>query len=269
MGNNLFQIAAVSSVASSLGVAFAVPSKVERYHFGPLNGSTELELSRVFESTPYLVGAEGFPYSSFRDYVHRDMGGEFGHSPLPELDGTRYTGYFQSPRYFNREDARRMFRVKHELTHAATARHGLAGAQKVLGVHCRFGGDRLRADTIPFHGLVSEEFYSRAIQAVRDREGEDFRVLVVSDSPDVDGLRVMFGRLHDKVQVAGPQPMEHAFATLSMCDFNVLGNSTFSWWAAYLNAGSSTVVAPRSEWFGPANARLTTEDLFPAEWVCL
>ena len=39
---------------------------------------------------------------------------------------------------------------------------------------------------------------------------------------------------------------------MARCDVNVIANSTFSWWAAYLNR-EAEVYAP-SRWFGPAMA---------------
>lgn len=268
MGNNMFQVAAVKHAADAAGIAFGAAAVADRGHFGEANGAPELELHRVFQDTSYLYSPQGFPESSFRDYVHPDMSGSFGHATIPLMPWVRYHGYFQSHKYFTREWAVGTFRVRPELLAAARERHAV-GEGRVLAVHCRFGGDRLLPGTLPYHTVVSESYYARAIEAVRAANGDDFRVLVVSDLRDPDALRAMFGPMHHSVSVAANHGMADAFAAMTLADFNVIGNSTFSWWAAYLNPGRGTVVAPATEWFGPSNSHLTTKDLFPDEWLKL
>lgn len=55
------------------------------------------------------------------------------------------------------------------------------------------------------------------------------------------------------------------FRLLSACRHQIATNSSFSWWAAWLNPNADkTVVAP-SRWF--ADASLDTRDLIPEKWI--
>lgn len=269
MGNNMFQVAAIKRAAEDHGLAFMVAKHVERGHYGEANGATDVELDRVFETCEYLVAPGGFPSTLFRGYVHPDMSGKFDYSPVPVSPWTSYAGYFQSDRYFgsDREWARSTFRVKRALLDQASARHDV-GARTAVFAHCRFGGDRLLPGTLPYHGVVSMGYYSKAVEEVRSRIGDDFDLVVVSDMKDEARLLEMFSPLHRSVRVARNHGMCDAFAVMSLCDHAIIGNSTFSWWAAYAgNAG--IVVAPKSEWFGPSNSHLSTKDLFPEGWITL
>jgi hypothetical protein len=49
---------------------------------------------------------------------------------------------------------------------------------------------------------------------------------------------------------------------MSCCKFNIIANSTFSWWGAFLNTIENRVVCYPSLWFGPKNVHMDTRDLF-------
>jgi hypothetical protein len=53
---------------------------------------------------------------------------------------------------------------------------------------------------------------------------------------------------------------------MSICDHNIIANSTFSWWGAYFNANPKKVVCYPNVWFGPGVAH-NTKDLCPESWV--
>ena len=51
---------------------------------------------------------------------------------------------------------------------------------------------------------------------------------------------------------------------MSLCDVNIIANSSFSWWSAWLNNNSDkTIFAPKN-WF--SDASIITDDLLPKSW---
>ena len=53
---------------------------------------------------------------------------------------------------------------------------------------------------------------------------------------------------------------------MSLVQHNIIANSTFSWWGAYLNKNKDKIVTYPSIWFGPENKDKITIDLFPSNW---
>jgi hypothetical protein len=65
-----------------------------------------------------------------------------------------------------------------------------------------------------------------------------------------------------------PQMMtdDEELTFMSMCDDNVLANSTFSWWGAYMNNNATKRVMYPSVWYGHQLYYLASGDMFPCTW---
>ena len=51
---------------------------------------------------------------------------------------------------------------------------------------------------------------------------------------------------------------------MSMCKHNIIANSTFSWWGAWLNRNQNKLVIAPEKWF--AGWKYDTKDLIPESW---
>jgi hypothetical protein len=61
-------------------------------------------------------------------------------------------------------------------------------------------------------------------------------------------------------------PTEIDLCLMSMCDHNIIANSSFSWWGAWLNNNPNKKVVAPKKWFGPAYTH-NTKDLYPESWI--
>jgi hypothetical protein len=117
-----------------------------------------------------------------------------------------------------------------------------------------------------YHKNVSPDFYKKAIEiSIGDNNIDDYNLLLFSDKMD-DAINLLSGI--NLIPVHNIDNVED-FIMMSMCDINIIGNSTFSWWAAYLNEKNSMVIAPKTEWFGPGYSHYNLNDLFPKKWITL
>ena len=53
---------------------------------------------------------------------------------------------------------------------------------------------------------------------------------------------------------------------MSKCKNNIIANSSFSWWGAWLNNNENKRVIAPKDWFGSSNSHLNTDDLIPGDW---
>ena len=54
---------------------------------------------------------------------------------------------------------------------------------------------------------------------------------------------------------------------MSNCKSNIIANSTFSWWGAWLNTSEDKLVIAPSKWFGPKYSNKNTKDILPESWI--
>jgi len=54
---------------------------------------------------------------------------------------------------------------------------------------------------------------------------------------------------------------------MSLCKHQIIANSTFSWWGAWLNHSKNKIVISPKEWFNTSPPNINLEDLLPEEWI--
>jgi hypothetical protein len=220
---------------------------------------------RLWQAWPSLA-----PRSQFRE-----RGYTFDPAVLDLADNTYLVGSWQSEKYFSDiEDVIRSDlepRDKGVLEYAADYMARLhSRASRIVGVHVRRGERAYAADVLGKPDLFTSRAASAEyIQAAMSRFDGSAAFVVFSDSKadrewcrrNLKGTNLFFSEGHTDVQ---------DFVLMSRCDHNIIANSTFSWWAAWLNPNpGKRVIAPRA-WFGPRfAASVSTRDLLPAPWEVL
>lgn len=188
---------------------------------------------------------------------------------LKDLNESCYLhGYWQSPRYFDdfADDIRRIFDPARFETPELAARIAHLQAQPSVSVHLRRGDYASSSQTLAVHGLCGMDYYERAARLMR-RCVPGCRFHVFSD--DLEAAREMFSGWSDAT-VMEPRSQEEDLLLMSRCQHHIIANSSFSWWAAWLDdRPESIVVAPRNWFARPRLLRTHVLDLFPAHWVLL
>jgi hypothetical protein len=154
----------------------------------------------------------------------------------------RLRGYFQCVRYFHNLDARALFALPGTSERLSGIRDAVGG--EWFAMHIR-RGDYLKSETAAYHGLCSDEYFERALVLVRELHGRDLPVVIFTDQPDAVSVRLS----ERAALIVGPDPSMHEAEDLwamSHASGLVMSNSSFSWWAGYLqDRPGRPVVGPR------------------------
>lgn len=264
LGNNLFQLATVYSIQKLYGVELQIPSHVNRGNIGIYGQETNLEFERLFENQ--------FTYNNnlvLQKYVHSDTDlgtTDFSYKEIPLYDNICYHGYFQSPKYFLGVDISKELVLRKDNIEMIRNRYANLLSGKTISLHYRLGGDRVTSHMQHYHKTVSIDYYKKALSLIHGLD--EHKILVFSDK--IDECRQLLSSIEQPLTFIENENNVIDFTMISLCDINIVGNSTFSWWAAYMNQSETkTVIVPKTEWFGPGYKHFNLEDCFPKNWITL
>lgn len=231
IGNWLFQIA-FARLLGSAPIAFYVRPEV----------STSL-LEQFGELYPDISFTHNLPQGIVVFEEETLCANDFR---LPaERDNLLLDGYFQFPQLFSRKELITQFQCPVRIMSVIKEKYAAPlSSPLAVGISVR-RGDYLR---LPHrHPFVGRSYLSKAVFSFPD----DSTFLVCSD--DIQWCKAFFtenrfpGRRF--VLVEGEEVLTQLFLQ-TMCHHNIISNSSFSWWGAYLNPHDNAIAVFPSMWYG-------------------
>ena len=178
----------------------------------------------------------------------------------------RVHGYWQCPLYFQnmRGELLHKFALQ-KPGHAFLKMKAQVGNDISVGIHVRRGDYISEQLTNDVHGTCSVNYYRNAIALINQKYPQStIRFYIFSD--DISWCRQEFSFL-ENISFAEELSDAEELILMSHCKHNIIANSSFSWWAAWLNQNEDkTVVAPE-QWF--KNKTSDTSQLIPETWIRL
>lgn len=173
----------------------------------------------------------------------------FHYQEIQHKNGTLdINGYFQSWKYF--EDK------KSEIIRLLTPNYNVQIEPGLCSIHVR-RGDYLKFEDC--HPVLGNKYYHKAIEISNCK-----KFLVFSD--DISWCKDNFkGNMFEFSE--GNAPHVDLALMAKKCESNIIANSSFSWWGAYLNQCNSKKIIAPSKWFGPKLNMHNVKDLLPNEWI--
>jgi len=246
LGNQMFQIAAVTSYALDHNCQFSVPHLTYAWKSSEYRSNV---LSRVNVET-YHHFSENMSYDESM-YTRYDI-----YSPLPYESGIKLCiyGFFQSEKYFahHRDEIVRLFAPTREISNYIDQKYSQILAHPTVAIHVRtFIPDGRNPDQVGIGG-VTWDYYIKAIELFP----KECHFLVFSDS--MNWTKENFPKVKRDITFIEGEPFYIDFYLMSSCHHQIISpESTFSWWAAWLNNNPSKIVV----------AYRNTSDFLPTDWV--
>ena len=281
LGNQMFQYAA----GRALSLEYGVPLHLDVSGFAAYDLHQGFELGRVFKGVFEIADAAdvrsilGWQYSPvIRRVVSRSSMAVFRHNALVVEPHFHYwhgikdvpsdcylTGYWQSEKYFLnfagqiRDDF--SFSPMLEKQNTDLAKEIISS--NAVSLHVRRGDYINNSKNVATYETCSLEYYQTAIQYVTERMLKP-RFFVFSD--DIDWVKKHLKIDYPCIYVDHNHGAEsyNDMRLMSMCRHNIIANSSFSWWGAWLNPSTDKIVAAPKRWFAKET---NTQDLIPKNWV--
>lgn len=241
-GNQLF------FVSATIGIALRNKTN---YGFITQMGHSGINYQEIFE--------EKLPITNTIPEIKFHQNG-FAYEEI-NIQDAELIGYFQSEKFFKHceNKIKDQFKIKDNVIKNVMLKY--PNIQDSLSIHIRLG-DYLNQQN--HHPIFPFSYYEKILNKISNNYKSIF---VFSD--DIQLIKEKF--IGDKFTfpVFDYNNDIYNFVLMSLAKDNIIGNSTFSWWAAWLNKNpNKKVFSPHhKQWFGPAYSNLDTKDLIPENWI--
>jgi hypothetical protein len=290
LGNQLFQYAAAQALAWHKGVALKLDlytyskSKARKFELDELNIDATIasrqEVHQFTGSNPivrYLNKRENYlrclnvlaqpHYHFFEDFFSVNM-------------PAYLSGYWNSEKYFKqyRTEILNQFTLRTQLPESSLNWKNQIVDCNSVAIHVRRGDYVANPVYQSFFGALPLQYYHEAMNEMKRRVTNP-HFFIFSD--DISWCQQNFAFLSDakfithKIPVKGSEDL----MLMSNCRHQIIANSTFSWWGAWLNTNVNKVVIAPKRWFSKtftdsphppyASRYYNTKDLLPESWIAL
>jgi hypothetical protein len=252
-GNQMFQYAATKGIAVNRGYDWCIPP-------GPVSDeefTDEENQHKLFMAfkLPSVKEVNLFP-APYREEVSFTFDQDLFDNCE---DNINLYGYFQSEKYFKHieQKIREDFTWRDDVWNMCKEIFdSIVPERKAISLHVR-RTDHLIKPT--YHPVLPLSYYDEALS----KFDKDFPVLVFSDDPEWCNEQEFFSDDRFLVSEGGDNITD--MCMMSMCEYQIIANSTFSWWGAWLSE-SENVIAPKL-WFGPDGQ--DPKDIYVERWEYL
>lgn len=240
LGNQMFQYATLYSIAKENNYEYGIPflknvSQDDYQH---------LCLKECFKNISAKDSSGFVPSTQIQEQTNL-----FIPSLFNIKDDSDLFGYFQTEKYFKKYKTEILneFTFKDEIIQKITQLKSNLKTP-LISVHMRFGDYEILSNIYP---RPTENFYNEAFKLLP----EDGTIVLFSDN--LNKASSYFNSIKKPYIVFEGLNKYEDMCFMSLCDYHVITNSSFSWWGSWLSQSKLTI-APK-EWYGDASGA-------PTEW---
>lgn len=244
LGNQMFQISACYGLAldNNDDAKFILNESNTPAHLE--NKPSIRYVNNIYKNIPNFDFVEGIVNSY-------DEPRYWTYDPIPYKPNMSLNGYFASELYFKNHKSfiKNLFSV--DPSYNKFKNLDLA---KSVCIHVRRGDYKMFSQIFE---LLDINYYNTAM----DYFGKDYNFIFVSN--EMNWVKENF--VGDNIYYCESNDDIGDFTLMALCKHNIIANSTFSWWGAYLNKNIDNVVIRPKKWLVNVDCNF----IFPTEWIGL
>jgi len=264
LGNQLFQIFTLIEYGLLNNVQFYFENKpitrLDRpFYWDNFFSTLKPFVKSLYDSSLPIYREQGFHYNQLTPYTQINK-------PF------KLFGYFQSYKYFQEKvhDIFLFIKLNEQRENAKNKYIQLYNFVDTISLHFRIGDYKNLQD---HHPVMSVSYYISALKHITSRtERNNWNILYFFEEQDKDTVKQIIDELQREFQNITFTPVDTSIVDyeqvllMSLCQHNIIANSSFSWWGAYFNQNMSKIVTYPSKWFGPAQGNKKMDDMYPDNW---
>ncbi len=266
LGNQMFQFAAGYSIAKRKSVDL----NLDLSWYNRRNIHNGFELKNVFDiykKVNFLNNPFSFKqFISKIDFTYKIYDEPHFHYTQEILNVPNHCflrGYWQSEEYFEQftDEIKKIFNFDVDLNDENIRLVDDIFDNKSVSLHIRRGDFLLKRNVN--HNVDLTSYYSNAINEV-SRNFDKPKFFIFTDDPDWVSKNFS---TNSNFKVVDKNTNAHSFLDMylmSLCNANIVANSSFSWWGAWLNKNKDKVIFAPKKWFNDKSIK--TNNLFPDTW---
>lgn len=262
LGNQMFQYAAAKALSleknQPLVVDISAFKTYKLHRFGLYHFATKLKFYTLFNK---IIRNKLF----YRYKVYKEAKFNYDVDFFNQKDANIYIeGYFQSEFYFKKyaKEIRADFEIttplKDKTTYFITKMEQVAA----VSIHIR-RGDYLLHEV---HNTNKEEYYIKALKLIESKIKKPV-YFVFSD--DINWAKENFLPTFEThyIDFNDASSNYEDLQLMASCKHNIIANSSFSWWGAWLNKNPEKIVIAPKKWFN--DGIYNYSDVVPLNWIKL
>ena len=275
LGNQMFQYAYAKALEQK---GHEVKIDISAFETYKLHGGYQLDKYNIDLDSSIKDENDKFYKNTFFYKVLRRFGMDFSRrikeksllfdKKLLEIDDNSYLdGYFQCEKYFKdiREIILKQFTINQDISnYTKEIKNKIQNSQNSCSLHIR-RGDFVNSKNINIHGACDIEYYKKAMKYLEEKV-ENINYFIFSD--DIEWVKENLA-IQNAIYIDSKEkriPHEDIYL-MSLCKNNIIANSSFSWWGAWLNQNENKIVIAPKRWFADDKLESQSKDIVCESWV--
>lgn len=134
-----------------------------------------------------------------------------------------------------------------------------------IAIHIRRGDYATNKHINSVHGLLDLDYYRKAVNLI-NRKIVNAKFYLFSDDPG--WVSKNFVKNINAVNINHHKPVRNYvdMKLMSYCQHNIIANSSYSWWGAWLNKNPDKIVIAPQKWYAVGNNIEIAEYRIPGSW---